>query len=220
MQRFRGPLANVCGPPPYTSEALSKRLLRLKGPFRSTNHSYCSASHRSSTPVALLLVDILLGPTVMFLMAARKTTPNPLRAKSYASLPNSAIAFSPFRLYTQRSGELESQSSRRRYPGGSNECPPATVSSYTVVVSHLAFGTLSLRSINAPRGRRPRNVWISRSQDGPQGSQHLIRFSVGHFALAQGNPRGISYETLAPKNIVTRGVRPESPSCSRAALDR
>src|SRR6267154_5787482 len=35
--------------------------------------------------------------------------------------------------------------------GGSNEYPPATVSSYTVVVSHLAFGTLSLRSINAPR---------------------------------------------------------------------
>jgi hypothetical protein len=33
--------------------------------------------------------------------------------------------------------------------GGSNECPPATVSSYTVVVSHLAFGTPSLRSINA-----------------------------------------------------------------------
>jgi hypothetical protein len=25
-------------------------------------------------------------------------------------------------------------------------------------------------------------VWISCSQDGPQGSQHLIRFSVGHFA--------------------------------------
>jgi hypothetical protein len=36
--------------------------------------------------------------------------------------------------------------------GGSNEYPPATVSSYTVVVSHLAFGTLSLRSINAPGG--------------------------------------------------------------------
>ena len=74
--------------------------------------------------------------------------------------------------------------------GGSNECPPATVSSYTVVVSHLAFGTLSLRSINAPRWRRSWNVWISCSQDGPQGSQHLIRFSVGHFALAQGNPWG------------------------------
>src|SRR6202035_93215 len=44
------------------------------------------------------------------------------------------------------SGELEFQSSRWRYLGGSNECPPATVSSYTVVVSHLAFGTLSLRS--------------------------------------------------------------------------
>src|SRR5712675_1117089 len=68
--------------------------------------------------------------------------------------------------------------------GGSNEYPPATVSSYTVVVSHLAFGTLSLRSINAPRWRRSWNVWISCSQDGPQGSQHLIRFSVGHFALA------------------------------------
>ena len=74
--------------------------------------------------------------------------------------------------------------------GGSNEYPPATVSSYTVVVSHLAFGTLSLRSINAPRWRRSWNVWISCSQDGPQGSQHLIRFSVGHFALAQGNPWG------------------------------
>src|ERR1700687_806126 len=74
--------------------------------------------------------------------------------------------------------------------GGSNEAPPATVSSYTVVVSHLAFGTLSLRSINAPRWRRSWNVWISCSQDGPQGSQHLIRFSVGHFALAQGNPWG------------------------------
>src|SRR5216683_8281112 len=72
--------------------------------------------------------------------------------------------------------------------GGSNEYPPATVSSYTVVVSHLAFGTLSLRSINAPRWRRSWNVWISCSQDGPQGSQHLIRSSVGHFALAQGNP--------------------------------
>src|SRR5882672_7928643 len=72
--------------------------------------------------------------------------------------------------------------------GGSNECPPATVSSYTVVVSHLAFGTLSLWSINAPRWRRSWNVWISCSQDGRQGSQHLIRFSVGHFALAQGNP--------------------------------
>ena len=100
--------------------------------------------------------------------------------------------------------------------GGSNEYPPATVSSYTVVVSHLAFGTLSLRSINAPRWRRSWNVWISCSQDGPQGSQHLIRFSVGHFALAQGNPWGISYETLAPENIVTRGVRPESPSPVRA----
>ena len=65
------------------------------------------------------------------------------------------------------------------------------VSSYTVVVSHLAFGTRSLRSINAPRWRRSWNVWISCSQDGPQGSQHLIRFSVGHFALAQGNPWGI-----------------------------
>src|SRR6266478_2166038 len=74
--------------------------------------------------------------------------------------------------------------------GGSNEYPPATVSSYTVVVSHLAFGTLSLRSINAPRWRRAWNVWISCSQDGPQGSQHLIRFSVGHFALAQGNRWG------------------------------
>src|SRR5260370_19240235 len=95
MQRFRGPLANVCGPPPYTSEALSKRLLRLKGPFHPTNHSFSSASHRSSTSVELPLVDILLGPTVMFLTAAPKTTPNPLSAKSYASLPNSAIAFCP-----------------------------------------------------------------------------------------------------------------------------
>ncbi len=64
----------------------------------------------------------------------------------------------PFRLYNQRSGELEFQSSRRiagafakegvhifwcRSKGidiaiswGINECPPATVSSYTVVVSH------------------------------------------------------------------------------------
>jgi hypothetical protein len=49
-----------------------------------------------------------------------------------------------------------------------------------VVVSHLAFGTLSLRSINAPWWRRSWNVWISCSQDGPQGSQHLIRFSVVH----------------------------------------
>ena len=100
--------------------------------------------------------------------------------------------------------------------GGSNEYPPATVSSYTVVVSHVAFGTLSLRSINAPRWRRSWNVWISCSQDGPQGSQHLIRFSVGHFALAQGNPGGISYETLAPENIATTSVRPESPSPVRA----
>jgi len=45
-----------------------------------------------------------------------------------------------------------------------------------------------LRSINAPRWRRSWNVWISCSQDGPQGSQHLMRFSVGHFALAHGNP--------------------------------
>src|ERR1700730_5773379 len=104
----------------------------------------------------------------------------------------------PFRLYTQRSGELEFQSSRRRYRGGSNECPPAPVSPYTVVVSHLAFGALSLRSINAPRWRRSWNVWISCSQDGPEGSQHLIRFSVGHFALTQGIRGGISYETLAP----------------------
>src|ERR1700680_22080 len=93
MQRFRGPLANVCGPPPYTSEALSKRLLRLKGPFHPINHSFCSASHRSSTPVELPLVDIRLGPTVMFLTAAPKTTPNPLSAKSYASVPNSPIDF-------------------------------------------------------------------------------------------------------------------------------
>jgi hypothetical protein len=28
-------------------------------------------------------------------------------------------------------------------------------------------------------------VWISCSQHGPQGSQHLIRFSVGHFALVK-----------------------------------
>jgi hypothetical protein len=62
--------------------------------------------------------------------------------------------------------------------------------SNTVVVSHLAFGTLSLWSIYAPRWRRSWNVWISCSQDGRQGSQHLIRFSVGHFALAQGNPGG------------------------------
>src|ERR1700719_3754321 len=53
MPRFHGPLANVCGPPPYTSEALSKRLLRRKGPFHPTNHSFCSASHRSLTPVEL-----------------------------------------------------------------------------------------------------------------------------------------------------------------------
>src|SRR6202035_5224675 len=100
--------------------------------------------------------------------------------------------------------------------GGSNECPPAAVSSYTVVVSHLTLGTLSLRSINAPRWRRSWNVWISCSQDGPQGSQHLVRFSVGHFALAQGNPWGISYEAPAPENIVARGIRPEWPSPVRA----
>ena len=29
------------------------------------------------------------------------------------------------------------------------------------------------------------NVWISCRQGGPQGSQYLILFSVGHFALAQ-----------------------------------
>jgi hypothetical protein len=34
---------------------------------------------------------------------------------------------------------------------------------------------------------------------------YLIRFSVGYFALAQGNPWRISSETLAPENIVTRG---------------
>src|ERR1700719_4986446 len=95
MQRFRGPLANACGPPPYTSEALSKRLLKLKGPFHPINHSFCSASHRSSTPVEPPLVDIPLGPIVMFLTAAPKTTPNPLNAKSYASLPNSPTAFCP-----------------------------------------------------------------------------------------------------------------------------
>jgi hypothetical protein len=152
MQRFRGPLENVCGPPLYTSEALSKRLLRLKGPFHPTNLSFCSASHRSSTPVELPLVDIPLGPTVMFLTAAPKTTLNPLSAKSHASLANSAIAFCPVPSLHPRSGELEFQSSRRRYLGGSYECPPATVSSYTVVVSYIAFGTLSLRSINAPGG--------------------------------------------------------------------
>src|ERR1700720_3229482 len=95
MQRFRGPLANVCGPPPYTSEALSKRLLRLKGPFHPTNRSFCSASHRSSTPVELPLVDIPRGPTVMFLTAAPGAKPDPKRGKSYASHPNSAIAFCP-----------------------------------------------------------------------------------------------------------------------------
>src|SRR5271166_1231152 len=95
MQRFHGPLVNVCGPPPYTSGARSKRLLRLKGPFHPTNHSFCSASHRSSTPVALPPVDIPLGPTVMFLTAAPKTTPNRLSAKSYASLLNFEIAFCP-----------------------------------------------------------------------------------------------------------------------------
>jgi hypothetical protein len=41
-------------------------------------------------------------------------------------------------------------------------------------------------------------VWISCSQDGPQGSQHLIRFSVGHFALAQGNPWGDIVVTHLP----------------------
>src|SRR5271167_5198180 len=95
MQRFRGPLANVCGLLPYTSGALSKRLLRLKGPFHPTNHSSCSASRRSSTPVELPLVDIPLGPTVMFLTAAPKTTPNRLSARSYASLLNFEIAFCP-----------------------------------------------------------------------------------------------------------------------------
>src|SRR3984957_16739940 len=95
MQRFRGPLANVCEPPPYTSEDLSKRLLRLKEPFHPTDRSFCSASHRSSTPVELPPGDIPRGPTVMFLTAAPKTTPNPLSVKSYASLPNSAIASCP-----------------------------------------------------------------------------------------------------------------------------
>ena len=100
--------------------------------------------------------------------------------------------------------------------GGSNEYPPATVSSYAVVVSHLAFGTLSLRSINAPRWRRSWNVWISCSQNGPQGSQHLIRFSVGHFALAQGNPWGdIVRDSRSGKHSEV-GVRPESPSLVRA----
>src|SRR6202521_6400283 len=92
--------------------------------------------------------------------------------------------------------------------GGSNEYPPATVSSYTVVVSHLAFGTRSLRSINARRWRRSWNVWISCSQDGPQGSQHLIRFSVGHFALAQGNPWGdFQEQTHTRANWRTRSHR-------------
>jgi hypothetical protein len=72
-------------------------------------------------------------------------------------------------------------------PGTARECPPATVSPYTVVVSHLAFGTLSLRSIDAPGWRRSWNVWISCSQDGPQGSQHLIRvlsaISLWHKAI-------------------------------------
>ena len=66
--------ANVCGPPPYTSEALSKRLLRLKGPFHPTDHSFCSVSHRSSTAVELPLVGILLGPTAMFLTATEDYT--------------------------------------------------------------------------------------------------------------------------------------------------
>jgi hypothetical protein len=74
--------------------------------------------------------------------------------------------------------------------------------SNTVVVSHLAFGTLSLWSINAPRWRRSWNVWISCSQDGRQGSQHLIRFSVGHFALAQGNPGDIVRGRAEPRNSV------------------
>ena len=60
--------------------------------------------------------------------------------------------------------------------GGSNEYPPATVSSYTVVVSHLAFGTLSLRSINAPRWRRSWNVWIS--QGNPWGDIVLFAPSL------------------------------------------
>src|SRR5260370_34913835 len=98
MQRFRGPLANVCGPPPYTSEALSKRLLRLKGPFHPTNHSFCSASHRSSTPVELPLAAIPLGPTVTFLPAGPKTTPNTLSANSYPSRPNSPTALCPVSL--------------------------------------------------------------------------------------------------------------------------
>src|SRR5258707_912664 len=104
MQRFRGPLANVCGPPPYTSEALSKRLLRLKGPFHPTNHSFCSASHRSSTPVELPLFIIPLGPTVMFQTAPPKTTANPLTPKPSAPLPNSSIAFCPVPSLHQKIG--------------------------------------------------------------------------------------------------------------------
>jgi hypothetical protein len=36
------------------------------------------------------------------------------------------------------------------------------------------------------------------------------------FRFGTGESGGISYETLAPENIVTSGVRPESPSLVRA----
>jgi hypothetical protein len=152
----------------------------------------------------------------MFLTAAPMTTPNPLNAKSCASLPNSAIAFCPVLSLHPKIWRVGIRICSAAISWGSNECPPATVSSYTVVVSHLAFGTLSLRSINASRRRRSWNVRISCSQDGPQGSQHLIRFSVGHFALAQGSPWGDIVRDSGSGKHSHRSVRPESPSPVRA----
>ena len=144
-------------------------------------------SRLERTPKEQALHQICMLPTVCNRLPRMRTKPPRRKWRGQSCVSGCDVMQ---RLYTQRSGELEFQSSRRRYLRGSNEYPPATVSSYTVVVSHLAFGTLSLRSINAPRWRRSWNVWISCSQDGPQGSQHLIRFSVGHFALAQGNSLG------------------------------
>lgn len=93
MHQFLGLPANASVPLLFTSEALSKRLPRLREPFPLTNHSFFSASHHFSIPAGLQSANIPRGPTAMFLMAAPKIMSNLSSARSSATLPGSATAF-------------------------------------------------------------------------------------------------------------------------------
>ena len=95
VRQSPGQPLNVGAPLLFTSEVLLKRLPKPKEPFQLTSHSFFSDNLRSSTPVEPPRANTPLGPTVTFLMAAQRTMPIRLSAKSYALPQNSVIAFCP-----------------------------------------------------------------------------------------------------------------------------